>query len=113
MFVSMGVVCLCVLVVRVCLCVRGLVTARCSHLRATHTRPLRDLNIKRLRGMPPTLFGLEPGPTFKSKCERVVNAKHIDRILECVEVKARSKAEQGRRHAAKRFYYEGRFAARV
>ena len=23
------------------------------------------------------------------------------------------KAEQGRRHAAKRFYYEGRFAARV
>ena len=78
-----------------------------------HIRPLRDLNIKRLRDMPPTLLGLEPGLSFKRKYERLVNAKRIDRILETVEVKLRSKAEQGRRHAAKRFYYEGRFAARV
>ena len=63
--------------------------------------------------MPPTLLGLEPGPSFKREYERVVNAERIDRILETVEVKLRSKAEQGRRHAAKRFYYEGRFAARV
>ena len=63
--------------------------------------------------MPPTLLGLEPGPSFERKDEIVVNAERIDRILETVEVKLRSKAEQGRRHAAKRFYYEGRFAARV
>ena len=73
-----------------------------------HIRPLRDLNIKGLRDMPPTLLGLEPGPSFKRRYERVVNAERIDRILETVEVKLRSKAEQGRRHAAKRFYYEGR-----
>jgi hypothetical protein len=51
--------------------------------------------------MPPTLLGLEPEPSFKRKYERVVNAKRIDRILETVEVKLRSKAEQGWRHAAK------------
>ena len=57
--VCMGLVYLCVRIARICLCVRGLVTARCSHLRATHIRPIGDLSIKRLRGMPPHLLGLE------------------------------------------------------
>ena len=56
--------------------------------------------------MPPTLLGLEPGPSFKRIYERLVNAERIDRILKTVEVKLRPKAEQGRRHAAKPFYVE-------
>ena len=67
---------------------------------------------KRLRGMPPTL--LVAGLDFKRKCARVDSSKRSDRALETsIEGKARSKAEQGRRHAAKRFYCEGRAAARV
>ena len=106
MFVSMGVVCLCVLVVRVCLCVRGLVTARCSHLRATHTRPLRDLNIKRLRGMPPTLLGLRSQLDFDS-FQNAINALCIDySFIFSFEGRSRFEAEQGWRHVAKPFNVE-------
>ena len=69
------------------------------------TRPLRGLDVKALRGMPPTLF-IRPVQFTNRSITRCLERAGDQQLFDFTESGAPGSTSQGRRHAAEALYGE-------